>query len=192
MEDTELLREFIIEQVNAGFESPDNIYEYALDFADTEIDAELQRFVRRTLNEALAQHYAQQLTWLTPTDCDKLDAAFDNLNRQGILARHDFACCQSCGRAEIWDEIQQAVSMGQDVIGFTFYHQQDTEHALEGLGVTLYYDTINKEYSAFKIGNCIVAALESAGLCVEWIGSSNERIIIKPFDWKRRRTPPLN
>lgn len=48
------------------------------------------------------------------------------------MARQNFTCCQTCGLAEIDDEIEVVRAEGRPVRGYAFFHQQDTAGAVEG------------------------------------------------------------
>lgn len=129
----------------------------------------------------------EQASWPTPTDCDRLDAAFAALEQGGIVCRQHFSCCGTCGAAEIWDEIDTARGAGLDVRGYAFYHVQDTEAAVEGYGLYLNYGAVeDDEAPALAIAHEIVTTLEQHGLRVHWDGQWSRRISIS-LDWKRRR-----
>jgi hypothetical protein len=71
--------------------------------------------------------------------------------------------------------------------GYTFYHQQDTERAVDGGGVLLTYGaTGGTEEASLKIGHEVVAALKAAGLQPVWDGTVRKRIGV-PLEWQRRR-----
>ncbi|MEO1645928.1 MAG: hypothetical protein AAFR67_12125, partial [Chloroflexota bacterium] len=60
------------------------------------------------LVDALLQaHHDEQRLWASPTDCDLLDEAFAELDRNGHIARQHVTCRQSCGHSDINPEIQQ-------------------------------------------------------------------------------------
>lgn len=163
--------------------------EYLLEENENADPAKVEQICETEIDKAFAEHLAAQATWPQVTDCDRLDRAFDALNNSGIVARHDFTCCQNCGLAEIGDEIQSAVDAGFDVSGFTFYHAQDTDGATEGHGLYLTYGHIDgSEANSVAIGRRIVAALRDAGLETEWDGSIDKRIAVR-LDWKRRVVP---
>jgi hypothetical protein len=81
----------------------------------------------RLVDTELAAHLAVQAGWPQVTDSDRLSAAFRDLDSGGIVAREDVACCQSCGHAEIGDELRD----GDTADGYVFYHRQDAQRAVE-------------------------------------------------------------
>ena len=182
------VRDQIRRDVAAGFDDPATIYESALAVFEGEIDPSvLEPAARRCLEEELASHAALQRGWPAPTDCERLDAAFAALEKQGVISRQNFSCCGTCGSTEIWDEIDAVEKAGGPALGYAFYHIQDTESAVEGYGLCLNYGACEEgEEPALAIGRRIVAELERHGLRTDWNGSWDKRIAV-PMDWRRRR-----
>lgn len=183
------LREEITRRVAEGFASEDfivdSITEYALDNDEADLDEDAVRdLVARLTAESIQEHRRRQSEWVGPTDCDRLDQAFAELEMDGIVARQNFSCCQNCGHAEIGGEISAAEG---PVDGYTFYHLQDTESAVEtGFLYLAYGATDNGGEAVEAVGRRIAAALERAGLTVEWNGSRSQRIGVH-VEWRRRR-----
>lgn len=88
----------------------------------------------------------------------KLNKLFDALEAEGYFARQDFMCCQSCACYEIPEDKGSK---------YVFYHQQDTENAIESNSLHLAWAGNGKE---------IVRLAEEAGLIVEWEGTEAKRI----------------
>jgi len=181
------LRAYIDREVRGGFTPVDEIPRAAVEYLATDADAStLQAHAEAYTAEALVAHSEAQKTW-TRTDCDRLDASFAQLEGDGILARQDFSCCQNCGHGEIWDLVQSAQADNRPVRGYTFYHRQDTESAVDGCGLCLAYGSVTEGDEALaKIGREVVAVLRSNGLQVNWDGTTKKRIVVT-VDWKRRR-----
>jgi hypothetical protein len=182
------LREQIESDVAAGFDDAATIVERAVDTFENEADAAmLEDHAGRFVAEELAAHGERQRGWPDRTDCDRLDAAFAALEIAGVVARQHFTCCGTCGLAEIDREIAAVEAAGTRTRGYTFYHWQDTEAAVDGYGLCLYYGScFEGEAADLAIGHEIVAELERHGLSVQWNGSLDRRIEV-PLDWKRRR-----
>ena len=130
---------------------------------------------------AFAEHLATQSTWPARTDSDRLTDAFRTLDTAGIVAREDFTCCQNCGLSEIGGEVLD----NAPARGYVFYHAQDTERAIAGDGLWLAYGRFEQSPTT-EIGEEITAALQNAGLNVDWDGSAHQRIRV-PMTWARRR-----
>lgn len=188
-EDFDDLHEFIRVQVAAGFAPVDAIVDEAVDvFADTELPvASLRDAATALAGQAHAAHLAAQATWPATTDCERLDAAFNDLDAAGIVARQHFSCCGACGATEVDDEIERVEKSGQPVRGYTFFHIQDTEQAVAGEALFLSYGSAdrNKE-TALEIGREVMTTLERHGLSPAWNGRRANRIAL-PLTWQRRR-----
>ena len=186
----EEMRQSIERDVAAGFETPEQIEQSAIEMYSDERKPDLLRpDAQQFLREALAKHRAAQATWPAETDCDRLDKAFAELEQQGIVARQNFSDCGTCGVAEIGDEIKAAEKKGgRNVRGYVFYHMQDTESAAGGHGLYLNYGSIRSDTQAsLKVAGEVVEALERHNLKTEWNGTIERRISVK-LDWKRRRS----
>ena len=131
---------------------------------------------------------AEQRHWPAVTDWDRLDAAMEALEMKSIVARQDWTCCGNCGVAEIGAELDRFEEKGVRARGYAFFHQQDTESAVEGSGIyfnyghALEYDAPEKSRA---IGWEVVEAMKGAGLKPQWDGDLGQRVFV-PLDWKRR------
>jgi hypothetical protein len=184
----EQMRRFVRNEVRGGFTSvadiPTGAVEYLLDDAEAEV---LRPHAEQYTAEALVALSEEEKGWPQVTDCDRLDSAFARLEAAGVVARQNFSCCQNCGHAEMWDEVQAAAEEGRSPHGYTFYHGQDTEAAVEGHGLCLAYGAVEPgEEALAQVGHEVVAALRGHGLQVRWDGSTDKRISVS-LDWKRRR-----
>lgn len=182
------LRDLVRRDVAGGFFDDDAILTNANDVFEEELPRPLLRVeASAALRAALAEHRAAERDWSDMTDCDRLDAAFDALETEGIVARQNFTCCGTCGASEIWDEIETAQAEGLAVEGYAFFHMQDTEAAVEGHGLYLNYGACEQgEPAAVAIGHRIVEQLEAHGLTTQWDGQLEQRIAV-PLEWKKRR-----
>jgi hypothetical protein len=183
------LRACVVREVRAGFTPVEEIAESAVEaVVEDEADSVwLRAAADRHLAEALQEHAEAQGAWPKVTDCDRLDAAFDALESEGVLARQNFACCQSCGHGEMWDEVKSAADAGRQVRGYVFFHQQDTDRAVDGGGLYLAYGATEAgDEAEAAVGEVIARCLRAQGLEVVWNGSSKQRVWIR-LDWQRRR-----
>jgi hypothetical protein len=187
-ETLEWLRSHIDRDVASGFYDEDEILKNSVAAFEDELDGEdLRKHAQAHLKRALAAHAADQKNWPAHTDCDRLDAAFEELEAEGVISRQNFSCCGTCGSSEIWDEIAAVEEGGSAAHGYAFYHMQDTESAAEGDGLYLNYGACAEgEEAAVAIGHEIVSRLEEHGLSTDWDGRWETRIRVD-LDWKRRR-----
>jgi len=182
------LRQAIEADAAAGFLDDYEVVECAVDAFSDEVDPAVLRPETERLTAAAFQAHARaQATWPPVTDCDRLDFAFAELERRGIVARQNFSCCMNCGSKEIWGEVADVQAEGRVIHGCAFYHEQDTRRAAEGGGVLLAFQADTEgDAAAVKVGREIVEVLRAHGLSPEWNGTAALRINV-PMDWKRRR-----
>ena len=186
-EERDEIKSYLEAQIRAGYDTIDAAVESTVEAFIDEHDADSLRRIARLLGvEILARILAETASWPEVTDCDRLDAAFEELQSAGIVARQNFSCCGTCGAAEIGDEIDAEVKKGTKVRGYAFFHMQDTESAVEGYGLYLSYGSVTEgEEAALGTGEEIVDTLEKHGLKTEWDGTWENRIHLQ-LDWKRR------
>jgi hypothetical protein len=183
----EEVREMARARVREGFAGPGEIVERIADILadEHEVDA-LEEAVAAAVDQAIAEHLRDQASWPLPTDCDRLDRAFDCLEESGILARQNYWCCQTCGSAAIHDELDKA---GETARGYVYYHEQDTEGAAEGGSLYLAYGAAGQatQEEMVAIADEIAASIREVGLGVAWNRDVNRRMLVE-LEWRRRRT----
>lgn len=182
------IQQFIDRRVAEGFDSEEDIVESTLEYFEHDYPGDdLPNLATQLTERAIRKHLDAEKKWQEVTDCDKLDKVFERLEDEGIVSRQNFTCCQSCGHAEIWEEIEQA-KQDHEVSGYVFYHQQDTERACdEGMLYLAYGSVENADASALAVATKISEELTSCGFKVDWNGSLEKRICLLNFDWRRRR-----
>src|SRR5881394_768506 len=86
------LHEFVQLQVAAGYLPSAVIVDEAVEiFADLMVDpASTRAAATAVADRAMAAHRAAQAGWPSVTDCDRLDAAFAELDGAGVLARQHY------------------------------------------------------------------------------------------------------
>ncbi|WP_424465800.1 DUF6891 domain-containing protein [Pseudoclavibacter helvolus] len=187
----ETLRAKTVELIRPGFVSLDEALETAGSFAEDKAlpvrADEIERIVTATWDD-LADC---QRDWSSEGDYEKLRAAFADLERAGVVARMNFACCQDCGHAEITAERTAGAQTG-----YVFFHQQDAERLagddaqllLEfGLFATPGSVSDDERASAQQqLGRLIVTTMRSNGLGVEWDEQSASRIALSISHWRKR------
>jgi hypothetical protein len=178
------VEEYARSVVHGGFTALDDAVEAVAEHFEDEEHQVTPEAARAVVERVWRERSAEQEGWPASTDVDRLFAVFDALDRDGIVARADFTCCQTCGHAEIGDEA------GEGARGYVFFHRQDTESAVEGHGVWLAYGSLGEvaDHAAADeaVGREVVAALAAGGLPVEWNGSVRTRIKVGPMAWQKR------
>jgi hypothetical protein len=118
----EELRESARERIAPGFAPRADLPEALLEYHDDlDVPDEVAyALAQQAVDEQWAARLAEQAGWTEPGDYTRVQAAFDLLAADGILARTNITCCQNCGHTEIADE-------RSDEWGYTFFHEQDAE-----------------------------------------------------------------
>ena len=211
------LRETAREWIGPGFRGRAGLAEELVELRD-DIDLPapvLLEAAQRVVDEVWRDRLAEESSWSDAGDYVRLANAFAALGEQGVVCRMDFACCQTCGTAEIDDERTPRDSVGEGDYpyrewAYTFFHQQDTERLVDPSPL-LYLS-----YSAFvpapgldpdlleraragdeharqevvtltdvTVGEMVKEALVAQGLVVEWNGTSAQRIGVRVPEWRK-------
>ena len=173
----------------AGLYDIDDIREAMTEIIGLELghadDALLAEYVSR-VGLALEACAEAEKSWQAPTVNDRLDDAFEALAARGITS------VQSLGIT-----IQQGLSLAiertlddDSVRGVVFYHRQDLDSAvLDGAGLCLAFASFQPGDSEaiVAIGREIAFVLQHYGVAHEWCERPDTRIVLPPFEWKRRR-----
>lgn len=129
---------------------------------------------------------AAEKSWEAETDCDRLDRAFEKLNQAGIIALHNAGYTQSDGISDVAD-VWHSGGKSPKVVGYCFYHEQDTERAVKGGGLMLAFGEIRgDQIKAVEIGKRICDELRAENLSYEWNERADERIHLDKIVWRRR------
>lgn len=101
-----------------------------------------------------------------------LSKAFQEMRKNGLVAKQNFTCCQSCGSSEGWEEVKK-----EGKLGLVFYTHQDKENKKKGYLYLSYsgWDEAGRRGTK-EVGESIVRILLEYGLGVEWNGSIDTRI----------------
>jgi hypothetical protein len=151
---------------------------------EDEVDQDwLEKEIRR---EFAAKRKAEK-TWPKVTDCDRLDRAFEALQRQGVIALHMAGLTQTDGLEEVEDAYREAGGKKSKYAGHCFYTTQDQEGALDGSGLCIGFGHLSgDDAKGVNVGQMLRAALEGEGFKVEWDGTIGRRLEVKGFRWQRR------
>lgn len=182
-------REYARDLVRSGFETRDAIVQSVTECLEEYELQDLERLVETSVDSEIRALREEQESWGSPTDCERLDEAFEQLKASGILAQHHYTCCGTCGNFEIGVHLDFESSQGRVWRGYAFYHVQDTESAIHGYGQCLSYGSANQEDAAsVSIGREIVQVLESHGFATRWDGTIQKRIAFE-MEWQRPWPP---
>jgi hypothetical protein len=179
-------------EVRGGFGDRDEIIERVLGSLEMEMDGSdtdlLEPLVAQSTDEHLQAHQLEQTSWAEPTDCDRLDAVFAELEGAGILVGQNYGDTQDDALAdlsEVFDEHHDTESLR----GYVFYTHQDLERAVESGTLALGFGMANDDGpKAVEVGKILADAFKQAGFQVKWNGKTSARIEVGKIDWKRRRS----
>jgi hypothetical protein len=109
--------------------------------------------------------------------------AFGDLRKQGLIARANFRCCQSCAGYEISEKVSKmSKEEAGKVKGCTYWHQQDEDDLKERGSLYLAYGNLETTGNGtvglptVEVGKMVLETLKKYGLTVEWDGSEGSRI----------------
>lgn len=118
-------------------------------------------------------------------DRDKLSVAFKEMRKNGLIARQNFKCCQSCAGYGLATEVEEAPAKKRAKIkGCVYYHAQDAADLHKGEDLYLAFGPLETEkhgtvgLPTVEVGRIAVACLTNAGLDVEWDGTERTRILV--------------
>lgn len=179
------LRDYARKLVRGGYDTREEIVEIIAKYAADEKLAELNS--RQLVDTEIKALKIEQASWSPLTDYDRLETAMRVLEEKEIVVRQNFTCCMTCGHAEIGDEIETFEAGGRKARGYAFFHQQATEHALEGYEINFAYGAATEGEDAISIASEVADAMRRAGLKVDWNGKDTMCVMVG-VDWKRRWT----
>lgn len=172
--------------VRSGFYEPDEI-------ADTlcndvfEPDTLDETWVHEQIELEWKRKLAEEASWTTVTDCDRLDQAFAELEQSHVIALQNAGYTQSDGIEDITEVWHDAGQGNSPIIGYCFYHGQDLERAVDGEGLMLTYgDILGTDDRGLEVGRIIQQVLDRHGLRTEWDGTVQQRINIPNIRWQKR------
>lgn len=178
--------EYILENIRcwvwSGFYDSDEVNEMIGDILEEDADEEM---LRTAVPEEFAKKAEAETTWPAETDCDRLDAAFELLNAEGIIALQNAGYTMSDGISDVSEVLYERGEEG--IVGYCFFHGQDFARVLNGEGLNLAFgDRYDNAGDKAVIGRRVQEVLETNGFVVDWNGDPETRFHLPQFDWKRR------
>jgi hypothetical protein len=166
----------------SGFYSPDDVQEMIGDVLEEDAD---ERMLRVAVGPEFARKAVAEAGWPKRTDCDRLDAAFAELEAVGIIALQNAGYTMSDGISDVSERL--AARDRAKVRGYCFYHGQDLERAVAGDGLTLAFGDLDDDPAEKRaVGELVAAVFRKGGFEVDWNGDPDKRIHVPKIDWKRR------
>lgn len=117
---------------------------------------------------------------------ERLNLAFKNLRKHGLLARQNYWCCSGCACCAITQDAEKLVGRGKRVTGGVYYHKQAGDRLRAGGEFYVGFGVITSEkYGKLgttdeDIGRLVVSEFTKAGLRVQWDGNADKSILVQP------------
>jgi hypothetical protein len=140
----------------------------------------------------------------------KLNEAFKQFRRAGLVARQNFLCCSGCAGYKIATDIEKMIDAGKPrPKGTVFYHRQDGEalrdrpsrsfesrQVAEDRTMCLRYGPVDTQKHgeigepAIEVGRLVCAILADVGIGYDWSGDPDKCINISVADALAPAPPP--
>jgi hypothetical protein len=159
-----------------------DFFERFADFGPT-----LQSSLKDECQKIVVTEQVREQGWSDTTDNDRLSLAFAALKQQGIFAVENLGTTLQDGWA------YAGIQSNQTHRGVVFFHSQDVITAVNSEGLYLAYgvidnnEKIDDDTDNIKLASMVVAILTSNGLTVRWSGAVTDRLLLAPFEWRKRR-----
>jgi hypothetical protein len=148
--------------------------------------------IEQAVDAAAIDKLERETLWPETTDCDRLDAAFEELNANGLIALHSpAATSELCEMAAISQWRRKGGAMTRR-IGCVFYHSDDVRWAMTDGELHLGYTCFeghpglhNLGVLQEMVGHQIHDTLHRHGLDAVWSGSTEDKIVVK-MTWLKR------
>jgi hypothetical protein len=181
-ETDEYILECIRTWVWSGFYSGDEVQQRIDDVLEADADEDSLRAAVWLEFEKKAE---AESGWPEVTDCDALDAVFEELEDAGIIALQNAGVTMSDGLSDV--DAQLASRDRSAIRGYCFYHGQDLECAMADGGLRLAFGDLDDDpEQKLAIGRIVEAAFRKGGFEVDWNGDPQTRIYLPKIEWKRR------
>jgi hypothetical protein len=175
--------------VKSGAEEPNGLQiqpeAFFAKFAD--FGPVLQASFHDECKKIVVREEALERQWQNITDNDRLSQAFEALRQQGIFAAEHLGPTLQ----DAW--AYAGMQSHPEHRGVVFFHAQDFIDATNGRGLYLAFGAIHEhnkvsdDAANLDVAGRVIETLVSNGLTVRWSGSTAERLLIEPFEWKKRR-----
>lgn len=146
---------------------------------------ELLAPLRAHTERFVAAEKSREATWHEATTCDRIAGAFEELGRRGLLALEgDGLTIQ-----DAW--AYAGTNATPEHGGVVLYHHEDVVDAISGGPLHVAFGAVptaaDEPRATAEIASALVAALRAHGVACSWSGSLDDRVVVAPFAWQRRR-----
>jgi len=150
-------------------------------------DEEQEEWIQAAVRRTFVEKRKAEKKWPKVTDCDRLDRAFEALEKRGVITDHDSTAFTQSDGLEAVDELYaDAGGPKSAFVGYCFFTSQDLDAAIVGGGLWLAYGSFPGRGEAVEVGRLLREEFERAGFKVEWDGNVRTRVFLPKFRWQRR------
>jgi hypothetical protein len=182
-EELQYVRAQIRAMVRAGFSPYDQVLRAADEMLGSDSDASQRTAAVQAARDEWQARVREQEAWADEGSYTALAAAFTELERVGVVARMCFACCNTCGSTEIYDEADPNAA---DLLGYTFFHSQEADRLADAPG-DLYLSFGGLDgVPAVAIGEIVAATVARHGFEVAWSGDAGAKVRVHVSNWRKR------
>ncbi|MFJ3407511.1 DUF6891 domain-containing protein [Promicromonospora sp. NPDC090134] len=177
------VREQVRAMVRAGFTPFGQVLQAADEMLEPDAAANLRTAAAGAARQEWQARVVEQASWADEGSYSALATAFAELETLGVVARMCFACCNTCGAAEIHDEVDPN---GAEPLGYVFFHGQEAERLADTPG-DLYLSFGGFAGStASEVGEIVATTIARHGFEVAWDGSADAKVRVRVTDWRKR------
>lgn len=186
------LEEIIIDNMKAGFFSNDKIVEICVEHAEDYYPDDCETITDEEFPTIIQMYREKYQNTGNQANFLKLDAAFHNLWKQGIVALHYAGYTQTDGFDDCNEVCVEREENGEKIIGCCFYTMQDLGHILHEESTLLYFSFGNYSDTptAEEVGQIIVKEFEAAGFTTKWDNTAHTKIAIQDMVWDKQYHEP--
>lgn len=182
-------RDFVMKTLRtmtwAGFDTRADILAAALGGLSEEAGDtyESRLWIEAQLDQMVAEKTAAQAGWPPTVEFDRLEAAFEALGDQGVVALGAAGYSREETRAEAWTAFADAPGPASKKLGIAFYALADVESALEGGPFRVSFEPATRGDEA-DLARRVGGALAAAGF--GGVVETTARIRLADFVWRKR------
>jgi len=118
----------------------------------------------------------------------RLNNAFKEMRKQGLITRQNYLCCQTCAGYGITTDVVEMIKNGrkkkEDIKGCVFYHHQDNELLKRNHSFYLAFGSLDSKelgligLNTKDVGKIVCDCLSKNQIEHSWNGEETERILV--------------
>lgn len=184
----EELEELIKDDIQAGFLSNEEIQEDCILYLEYNYPEDVEKVSKEDFFEIVLEYRGRFQNTGTQENYKKLDLAFGNMEKRGIVTAHFAGFTMEDGYDIVNEKIEEHYKNSEKIIGCCFYIMQDLMHVIHEDTTSLMFTFGNcfDKPTAEEVGKVIVEEFEKAGFIVDWNGSADKKIAILDFKWDKQ------